>query len=65
LGLRGFDGVTALQELLKHDDVWLKAATIWEIGLRGLRDFQTELRRYLNSTQPVLKETAELVMSRI
>jgi AAA family ATP:ADP antiporter len=65
LGLRGFDRVTALQELLKHDDVWLKAATIWEIGLRGLRDFQTELRRYLNSTQPVLKETAELVMSRI
>ena len=65
LGLRSFDRVTALQELLKHDDVWLKAATIWEIGLRGLRDFQTELRRYLNSTQPVLKETAELVMSRI
>jgi AAA family ATP:ADP antiporter len=65
LGLRGFDRVTALQELLKHDDVWLKAATIWEIGLRGLRDFQTELRRYLNSTRPVLKETAELVMSRI
>ena len=64
-GLRGFDRVTALQELLKHDDVWLKAATIWEIGLRGLRDFQTELRRYLNSTEPVLKETAELVMSRI
>jgi ATP:ADP antiporter, AAA family len=63
LGLRGFDRVTALQELLKQDDVWLKAATIWEIGLRGLRDFQTELRRYLNSTQTVLKETAELVMS--
>jgi AAA family ATP:ADP antiporter len=65
LELRSFDRETALEELLKQDDVWLKAATLWEIGLRGLRDFQTELRRYLNSTQPVLKETAELVMSRI
>jgi ATP/ADP translocase/HEAT repeat protein len=65
LGLRSFDRDTALQELLKQDDVWLKAATLWEIGLRGLRDFRGELRQYLNSTEPVLKETAELVMSRI
>jgi hypothetical protein len=65
LGLTGFDGETALQELLKQDDVWLKAATLWEIGLRGLRDFRGELQQYLNSTEPVLKETAELVMSRI
>jgi ATP:ADP antiporter, AAA family len=65
LGLRRFDGETALQELLKQDDVWLKAATLWEIGLRGLRDFKGELQQYLNSTEPVLKETAELVMSRI
>jgi AAA family ATP:ADP antiporter len=65
LGLRGFDRETALRELLKHDDVWLKAATLWEIGLRGLRDFRAELQQYLNSTEPVLKETAELVMSRI
>ena len=65
LGLRSFDRQAALQELLKHDDVWLKAATFWEIGLRGLRDFYGELRQYLNSKEPVLKETAELVMSRI
>lgn len=65
LGLRSFDRETALQELLKEDDVWLKAATLWEIGLRGLRDFRGELHEYLNSTEPVLKETAELVMSRI
>jgi len=65
LELRSFDGETALQELLKQDDVWLKAATIWEIGLRGLRDFRGELQQYLNSKEPVLKETAELVMSRI
>jgi ATP:ADP antiporter, AAA family len=65
LGLRSFDGKTALQELLKQDDVWLKAATVWEIGLRGLRDFRGELQQYLNSKEPVLKETAELVLSRI
>ncbi len=65
LGLRRFDGETALQELLKQDDVWLKAATLWEIGLRGLLDFRGELQQYLNSKDPVLKETAELVMSRI
>jgi AAA family ATP:ADP antiporter len=65
LGLRSFDRETALQELLREDDVWLKAATLWEIGLRGLREFRGELQQYLNSTEPVLKETAELVMSRI
>ena len=65
LGLRGFDGTTALQELLKQDDIWLKMATLWEIGLRGLRDFRGELQHYLNSPEPVLKETAALAMSRI
>jgi AAA family ATP:ADP antiporter len=65
LGLRRFDGTTALQELLKQDDMWLKAATIWEISLRGLRDFRGELQHYLNSPESVLKETAELAMSRI
>jgi len=40
LGLRSFDRETAFQDLLKQDDVWLKAATLWEIGLRGLRDFR-------------------------
>jgi AAA family ATP:ADP antiporter len=65
LGLRSFDGETAFQELLKQDDVWLKAATLWEIGLRGLRDFREEIQQHLNSKEPVLKETAELVLSRI
>jgi len=65
LGLRSFDRETALQELLKQDDVWVKAATFWEIGLRGLREFRGELQQYLNSKDPVLKETAALVMSRI
>ena len=65
LGLRSFDRETALQELLKQDDVWVKAATFWEIGLRGLREFRGDLQQYLNSKDPVLKETAALVMSRI
>ena len=65
LGLENFDAEMAFRELLKQDDVWLKAATLWEIGLRGLREFRGELQQYLNSTEPVLKETAELVMSRI
>ncbi|MGH7930135.1 MAG: hypothetical protein ACREQV_20345, partial [Candidatus Binatia bacterium] len=65
LDLRSFDKEAALQELLKQDDVWLKAATIWEIGLRGLRDLRGELQQHLDSKEPVVKETAELVMSRI
>ena len=65
LGLKGFDGKRALQELLKQDDVWLQAATLWEIGLRGLQDFREELQQYLTSKDPVLKETAELVISRM
>jgi AAA family ATP:ADP antiporter len=65
LELRSFDRETAFQELLKQDDVWLKAATLWEIGLRGLRDFRGEIQQYLNSKNPVLKETAALVLSRI
>jgi AAA family ATP:ADP antiporter len=65
LGLRNFDGEMAFRELLKQDDVWLKAATLWEIGLRGLRDLRGEIQQCLNSTEPVLKETAALVVSRI
>jgi ATP:ADP antiporter, AAA family len=65
LGLRSFDRETAFQDLLKQDDVWLKAATLWEIGLRGLRGFRGEIQQYLNSKNPVLKETAALVLSRI
>src|SRR5919106_3853381 len=65
LGLRSFDRETALQALLKQDDIWLKAAALWEIGLRGLREVRAELQQYLNSKDPVLKETAALVMSRI
>ena len=65
LGLNSFDVETALHELLQQDDVWLKAATLWEIGLRRLPDFRDELKHYINSKDAVLKETAELVVSRM
>lgn len=65
LGLKSFDGETALQELLKQDDVWLRAAALWEIGLRKLQAFREEIQKYLNSEDPLLKETAELVISRM
>src|SRR5262245_31931240 len=65
LDLKSFDAETALHELLKQDDVWLQAATLWEIGLRGLQDFREDLQQYMNSKNAVLRETAELVMSRI
>ena len=65
LGLNSFDVETALRELLQQDDVWLKAATLWEIGLRRLPDFRDELKHYINSKDAVLKETAELVVSRM
>ncbi|HEX7230196.1 MAG TPA: Npt1/Npt2 family nucleotide transporter [Candidatus Binatia bacterium] len=63
LGLKSFDGETALHELLKQDDVWLRAAALWEIGLRRLQAFREEIQKCLNSRNPLLKETAELVLS--
>ena len=65
LGLKNFDGETALHELLKQDDIWLRLAALWEIGLRRLQAFREEIQKCLNSKDRLLKETAELVMSRI
>ena len=65
VGLQSFDAETGLHGLLKQDDVWLKAAALWEIGLRRLPDFRDELQHYVNSKDAVLKETAALVISRI
>jgi ATP:ADP antiporter, AAA family len=65
LGLKSFDGESALHELLKQDDIWLRAAALWEMGLRRLQPFREEIQKYLESEDPLLKETAELVMSRM
>jgi len=64
-GLTEFSTETALRELLKQDDVWLKAATVWEIGLRGFSKLKKELQQFLVSAEPVLKETTNSVISRI
>jgi AAA family ATP:ADP antiporter len=65
LGLKSFDAETALHELLKQDDIWLRAAALWEIGLREFQPFREQIQKHLTSKDPVLKETAELVMSRM
>jgi AAA family ATP:ADP antiporter len=65
LGLKSLDGETALHELLKQDDVWLRAAALWEIGLRRLEAFREEIQECLNSKDPLLKETAELLISSV
>ena len=63
LGWKSFNSHAALEELLEQDDVWLRAATIWEIGLRGLAGYEERLQAFRNSEDVVLKETAELVLS--
>jgi hypothetical protein len=63
LGWKNFDSDAALKELLQQEDVWLRAATIWEIGLRGLAGYEERLQSFRNSDDVVLKETAELVLS--
>jgi hypothetical protein len=45
--------------------VWLAAATIWEIGVRGLTEFREEIVKRLKSENLVLRETAERVIQRI
>ncbi|HEY6999644.1 MAG TPA: Npt1/Npt2 family nucleotide transporter [Candidatus Binatia bacterium] len=65
LGSPSLDANKALHALLEQEDVWLAAATIWEIGIRGLAGFRDEIVKRLNSANAVLRETAELVMHRI
>jgi ATP/ADP translocase/HEAT repeat protein len=63
LGLGSFDRNTAVQELLKQDDIWLQAATLMEIGWGELREFKGQLQPYVNSPERVLSETAMLALS--
>jgi ATP/ADP translocase len=63
LGWKSFNSHAALEELLQQEDVWLRAATIWEIGLRGLVGFEEKLQSFRTSEDAILKETAELVLS--
>ena len=65
LGRGSLDTTAALRMLVDQDDIWLTAATLWEIGIRGLPGFRDRIAKFLNSENDVLRETAELVMHRI
>ena len=64
LGWASLDAATALRMLFEQQDTWLTAATLWEIGIRGLPAFDDKIAKYLNSENDVLRETAQLVTHR-
>ena len=64
LGRAILDATTALRMLFEQQDIWLTAATLWEIGIRGLPGFDDKIANYVNSENDVLRETAELVTHR-
>jgi hypothetical protein len=59
------DRESALRALLEQSDIWLRAATLWEIGIRGITGFRDKIAEILTSDQALLRETAEKVMQRI
>jgi hypothetical protein len=65
LGWASLDTTTALRVLFEQEDIWLTAATVWEIGIRGLTEFRDKIAKFLKSENDVLRETAELVIHRI
>jgi AAA family ATP:ADP antiporter len=65
LGWASLDANTALRMLLEQQDMWLTAATVWEIGVRGLTGFHDRIAKLLNSRNDVLREAAELIIPRI
>jgi ATP:ADP antiporter, AAA family len=65
LGIDVMDSDTALRMLLDQDDKWLTAATIWEIGVRGLDRFRDSIFMFSKSDHLVLREAAEIVIQRI
>jgi AAA family ATP:ADP antiporter len=65
LGIHAIDTEAALRELLEQGDIWLRAATVWEIGIRGLTGFRDKIVELLKSENVVLREAAEVVINRI
>jgi len=65
LGIDSIDTDSALRMLLTQDDRWLKAATVWEIGIRKLFGFRDMISKLVDSDDAVLRETASQVMQRI
>jgi hypothetical protein len=65
LGWGSLNANTALRMLLEQEDMWLTAATVWEIGVRGLTGFRDRITKLLSSKNDVLREAAELVIHRM
>ena len=65
MGLKTFDRENALRELLEQEDDWLRAAAVWEIGLRGLKDFRKRVEELVESKNPVLREVAGMVVDKV
>ena len=61
LGMHAIDTESALRALLDQSDIWLTAATVWEIGIRGLTEFRGKIAEFLNSEHIALRETARKV----
>jgi ATP:ADP antiporter, AAA family len=65
LGWGSLDATSALRMLVEQEDIWLTAATVWEIGVRRLTEFREEIVKLLKSENALLRETAELVIHRL
>jgi hypothetical protein len=61
LGMNTIDTESALRALLEQSDTWLTAATVWEIGIRGLIGFRGKIAEFLNSEHIALREAARKV----
>jgi AAA family ATP:ADP antiporter len=65
LGIDNLDTESAFRALFEQSDIWLRAATIWEIGIRRLTGFREKIEELSNSENIVLREAAEKVLHRI
>jgi ATP/ADP translocase/HEAT repeat protein len=65
LGMGNIDTESAFRALLEQSDIWLRAATVWEIGIRGLKEFRDKIAELVNSEQVVLREAAGKVINRL
>ena len=57
-GMGTIDTDSALRALLDQDDIWLRAATVWEIRIRGLTGFSEKISELLDSENVVVREAA-------
>ncbi len=65
LGMSTIGTESALRALPARDDTWLRAATVWEIGIRRLAGFHDQIAEFLDSDQIVLREAAGKFINQI